>query len=353
MEVRDFKYLIAYTIPAVTFLAIWLEGFRSWLTVLVAFVLIPIIEILLKGTSENLSDHKKSIKEKSLFFDLLLYINLFLVYGIGSFYLYKITHVELEWSEIVGLTLSTGILLGANGINVAHELGHKTGKIQQISAKLLLLPSLYMHFIIEHNRGHHLRVGTPEDPATSRFGENVFRFWLRSVVNGYRSAWNIANRDLEKLGKNKFSLSNPMIQFSIVQILYLVVVGLIFGIVGVVAAVCIAVVSFLLLETINYIEHYGLERKLLENGKYERVENFHSWNSNHEVGRLLLYELTRHSDHHYKAYKKYQILDDYPDNPQLPFGYPTGILLALFPPLWFSMMNHRVEKWREEHGFKQ
>lgn len=351
MEVRDFKYFMAYTIPAVTSLAIWFEGFWSWLTVLVAFVLIPIIEILLKGTNENLSDHQKSIKEKSKFFDLLLYINLFLVYGIGFYYLYKITHVELEWVEIIGLTLSTGILLGANGINVAHELGHKTGKIQQISAILLLLPSLYMHFIIEHNRGHHLRVGTPEDPATSRYGENVFQFWLRSVVNGYLSAWSIANRDIEKLDKNKFSLSNLMIQFTIIQILYLVMVGLIFGMVGLVAALSIAIVSFLLLETINYIEHYGLERKLLANGKYERVENFHSWNSNHEVGRMLLYELTRHSDHHYKAFKKYQVLDDYPDSPQLPFGYPTSILLALFPPLWFKIMNHRVKKWREEHGF--
>lgn len=353
MEPRDAKYLLAYTIPVVTLVAIWFAGIWSWLTVVVAFVIIPIIEIMLKGTNKNLSADQKAKKEKSIFFELLLYINVILVYGIGSFYLYKITNTELEWSEMLGLTLSTGILLGANGINVAHELGHKSGKFQKIAAKLLLLPSLYMHFIIEHNRGHHLRVGTPEDPATSRLGENVFQFWFRSVTAGYFSAWSIANADLEKTGKYRFSLKNHMIQFSIIQSLYLILVGLVFGIVGVAAAVCTAVVSFLLLETINYLEHYGLERKRLANGKYERVENFHSWNSNHEVGRILLYELTRHSDHHHKAYKKYQILDDYPDSPQLPFGYPTGILVALIPPIWFKIMNPRVEKWREEHDFQK
>ena len=351
MEWKDYKYLLAYTIPITTFISVLFAGVWSWLTVIVAFVIIPILESILQGTDKNLSIEEKAKKEKSLFFDALLYMNVLFIYGIAVFYLYRISYLDLYWYEMIGLTLSTGILLGANGINVAHELGHKTGKLQQAAARILLLPSLYMHFVIEHNRGHHLRVGTLEDPATSRFGENIFSFWYRSISESYRSAWKIAIADAKREKRQPIDFSNPMVRFSIYQVLYLGVIFFLFGIKGLLASIGIAFVSVLLLESINYIEHYGLVRKKLPNGKYENVENFHSWNSNHEVGRILLYELTRHSDHHYKAYKKYQILDDYPDNPQLPFGYPTGILLALLPPVWFYIMNPRVLKWRSDHGY--
>ena len=141
-----------------------------------------------------------------------------------------------------------------------------------------------------------------------------------------------------------FSVKNDMFFYTIFQIGYLIFLFQIFGLMGMVYGIIAAIISFLFLETINYIEHYGLKRKKLPSGRYERVEKFHSWNSNHIVGRIVLYELTRHSDHHYKSNKKYQILENINESPQLPFGYPTSMLLAIFPPLWFHIMNKRVPK---------
>jgi len=138
------------------------------------------------------------------------------------------------------------------------------------------------------------------------------------------------------------SVYNDMLWYIIFQLLYLASVYLFFGIQGLIFALLCAVVGFLLLETVNYIEHYGLLRKKTDSGRYERVKEIHSWNSNHVVGRIVLYELTRHSDHHYKSSKKYQILDCHEDSPQMPFGYPTSMVLSLIPPLWFKIMNKRI-----------
>lgn len=353
MELRDLKYILAFTIPVVTLLSITYGGILAFLTVAVAFGVIPIIETVLPVNTENLSPEISEIKKKIRFFDILLYCNIIFVYGILYLLFYKLNTNTLQTYEQIGMIFSAGIMLGSNGINVAHELGHKSEKLAQLASKILLLPSLYMHFFIEHNRGHHLRVGTPDDPATSRYNELVFSFWFRSVKDGWLSAWKLENAELQKNGLGVISLRNQMIQFTLIQILWLIAVWWYFGISGLIAALLVAFISILLLESINYIEHYGLTRKMLQNGRYERVENFHSWNSDHEVGRILLYELTRHSDHHYKASKKYQILNHYDESPQLPYGYPTSILLALIPPLWFGIMNPQVREWRKHHNLTE
>ncbi|MEL6941267.1 MAG: alkane 1-monooxygenase [Bacteroidota bacterium] len=241
--------------------------------------------------------------------------------------------------------MSLGTMLGACGINVAHELGHRTNKREQFLAKLFLLPELYMHFFIEHNRGHHKNIATDLDPASARYGEWLPVFWVRSVVGSYFSAWKLERQRLKRDGKAILSWNNEMIRFQLTQLAYLATVALVWDVRTMIFAIAVAIMAFLLLETINYIEHYGLRRKKLSNGRYEHVGVQHSWNSNHEVGRIVLYELTRHSDHHHKATKKYQILDHHDVAPQLPYGYPTSMLMALVPPLWFAVMNKRVKAY--------
>jgi len=251
----------------------------------------------------------------------------------------------LSGGEIAWMTVSVGIIVGSFGINIAHELGHRTNKKEQTLSKILLLPALYMHFFIEHNRGHHLNIGTPEDPATSRLGENVYQFFIRSVTLSWLNAWALENKRLKKRGISKWSFQNEMLVFQIIQILYLAIIAIVFSPKIMLFAILIGVIGFLTLELVNYIEHYGLVRKQNESGRYERVLPKHSWNSNHELGRIFLYELSRHSDHHFKSTRKYQVLRHFQDSPQLPLGYPASMLLSLIPPLWFKVMNKEVEKW--------
>jgi len=349
MEIRDLKYLMAYIIPLSTFLSIYMGGALSFLTVIVAFFIIPVIELFTKNDTENLSEQNIKSKLASRYFDVLLYANLIWVYGILAYFIYILQQYNYTSSELIGMTLSTGIMLGSNGINVAHELGHKSGFWPQNAAKLLLLPNLYIHFIIEHNYGHHLKVATPDDPATSRYKEYLFTFWIRSISQSFFSAWNIESNRLKKMNQAMWSYKNSILRFLFYQMIYIVTIMIVFSPFVAIILIASGITGILLLESINYVEHYGLVRRMLQNGKYEKVETFHSWNSDHEAGRIILYELTRHSDHHFKANKKYQILNHYDESPQLPYGYPTSILIALCPPLWFKIMNPRVEQWRKIH----
>ena len=341
---RDLKYLFAYTIPLSTYVSFYLGGYFSFFTLGYAFILIPILELILNETDRKYSENEKEDRLKNFLFDGMLYLNLPIVFILLSYGLNKLIVDSYETYEIIGLIFSLGILLATNAINVAHELGHRKNILDRNLSKLLFLPCLYMHFYLEHNLGHHKNVGTQEDPATARYNQNLFHFWIESVIKQYFNAWSIQLRLLSMEKRSFFSVKNDMFFYTIFQIGYLIFLFQIFGLMGMVYGIIAAVISFLFLETINYIEHYGLKRKKLTSGRYERVEKFHSWNSNHIVGRIVLYELTRHSDHHYKSNKKYQILENINESPQLPFGYPTSMLLAIFPPLWFYIMNKRVPK---------
>ena len=217
-------------------------------------------------------------------------------------------------------------------------------RMEQMMSKALLLPCLYMHFYLEHNFGHHKNVSTPEDPATSKYNQSLYHFWVTSVLKQYRNAWAIQMSMLKKDNRSFFSVKNQMLFYLFFQGLYLTSLFYFFGSFGLVVGLIVGIISFLFLETINYIEHYGLLREKTKSGRYERVQTKHSWNSNHLIGRIVLYELTRHSDHHFIASKKYQVLEHKDESPQLPFGYPSCIMLAMLPPLWFHLMNPRVPK---------
>ncbi len=350
MQYRDLKYLWAYVIPAVLVAVLALRGLLSFGGIAIAFVIIPLIELFLPGTTKNYSPEREEEQLKKPIFDILLYLNVLFVSLMVVWYLYLVAYVPLENYEYWGITGSMGVFLGAMGINVAHELGHRSTWYEQLMAGILLLPNLYMHFTIEHNRGHHVNIATDEDPASARYNEWLYAFWLRSVVGTYLSAWRLEAKRLHQAGKSPISIYNQMIHFQLIQAAYLLAIWFWGGLPLLLSATAIAVGGFLMLETVNYIEHYGLRRRRLPSGRYERVQPWHSWNSNHQIGRVVLYELTRHSDHHYKASRKYQVLRHFDESPQLPFGYPMSMVLALVPPLWFAIMNPRVKALEEKAG---
>lgn len=336
------KYLLAYSLPLIAFIGIYFGGFWTYSGVVFAFGILPVLELILPTDEKNHTEAEIENKLKNHFFDVLLYLNIFIVYGMLFFVLHKVSTEHLSFSEIIGTVLSLGVVLGSNGINVAHELGHREKLYERIIGKLLLIPSHYTHFFIEHNHGHHLHVSTPEDPSTAKYNQTLYAFWIQTVFGTYTKAWKIQKKLNQIENRSFFSLKNDMFWFTIIQIGYLLTIYYFFAFIGLSVAFFAGIVGFLLLETINYIEHYGLKRNLLPSGRYERVSEKHSWNSNHVMGRIMLYELTRHSDHHYKSQKKYQILEYHDTSPQMPFGYPTSMVLSLVPPLWFAVMNKRI-----------
>lgn len=344
MKPKNLKYLSALTIPLTVIIGLYLKGVWLFITPIFLFVLVPILELILKEENSNYSENEVNLKSINPIFDWLLYLNLPIVYALLLWALIEVSSYSFETFEFVGLVLSIGMVLGANGINVAHELGHRQDSKERFIGKALLLPALYMHFYIEHNFGHHLHAATKEDPATAKFKQSVYAFWLSSTIRQYISALKIQKKLLTNHKLSFFSFKNDMFWYLIIQSLYLVIIFLFFGKTALLFTALSAMTGFLLLETVNYIEHYGLIRKKKPSGRYERVKEIHSWNSNHIIGRIMLYELTRHSDHHFKTSKKYQILECHEESPQLPYGYPTSMVIALFPPLWFAIMNKRVPR---------
>ena len=217
---KDIKYLTAYLLPFSALAALYWQGGWAWATVLLAFVIIPAAEVFTPESTDNTQPELESVRSNIRFFDALLYLNIPLVFGIVIWYLQVVTTADSSIGELAGLTLGVGIIIGANGINVAHELGHRSNATEQTLSKLLLLPALYQHFFIEHNRGHHKHVATDKDPASARFGETVFTFWLRSVTGSWRSAWAIERERLVKESQPEWSWQNEMVRFSVFQILW-------------------------------------------------------------------------------------------------------------------------------------
>ena len=341
---HNLKYLLAYIVPVVIFISVYLRGPWTFFAIIVLFGAIPLLEQFYKGNAENLSSENEENAKISKWFDILLYLNLPIQYGLVIYFLYILKTETLAVYEVIGLTLSIGMACGTLGINVAHELGHRKSKFDQWVSKALLLTSLYMHFFIEHNRGHHKYVATHLDPATARKGENLYGFWVRSIKEGFFSAWNLEAIRLKKINQPFLSLQNQMWRFMIIQAVFLIIIWAIFGLFPLAAFIVTAFIGIVELETVNYLEHYGLTRKEVKEGVFERVQPKHSWNTDRPIGRILLYELTRHSDHHFLASRKYQVLRHFEESPQLPQGYPAMMLLALVPPLWFKVMHKQLER---------
>lgn len=344
MNFRALKYLLPFLLYVGALFSFHSTGIRVWFPLLFAWVLLPVAELFIRPDFQNLEAAEEEMAKEDKIYDYILYLIVPLQFTALYFFLANIRNPSLQGYDLVGRIWVMGLLCGVFGINVGHELGHRARPFEQMLAKMLLLSSLYMHFFIEHNKGHHKRVATPEDPSSARYGEWIFAFYFRTLFFSYLSAWKIAARDVKKKGKSLISFSNEMIRFHIIQLVFVLLIALLFGGLATLFFLAAAFIGILLLETVNYIEHYGLQRKALGEGRYERALPAHSWNSNHVIGRLFLFELSRHSDHHYLASRKYQILRHHDDAPQMPTGYPGMMLLALIPPLWFRVMNKRIQQ---------
>lgn len=244
--------------------------------------------------------------------------------------------------EVVAASLSLGLVSAGGGINIAHEFMHRNRRWPGLASELLMSLVAYPHFCIEHVHGHHARVATPEDPACADFGVPLYAYLPRTLFGSLVSAWRIeARRKAEGRGDRRPRLA----LWTIAAFAGAWALG---GPVGLAVMGLQSALAILVLETINYVEHYGLRRRELEPGKYERVRPRHSWNSPHRLTSAYLFNLPRHSDHHAYAARPYWQLRHYQDVPQLPAGYPTMILVALLPPLWHAIMDPRVRRWQLE-----
>lgn len=342
---RFLKYVSAISFYILAYLCFTSKGFVCYLTLIYAWFLIPMLELVIPPNLKNLEKAEEDLAKQNPWYDYVLYLIVLLQIPTLFFFLHSMQDASLTLGDSLARIFTMGLLCGTFGINVGHELGHRNNLFEQNMAKLLLSTSLYYHFFIEHNKGHHKHVATPHDPSSARLGEPVYTFYYRTIVYSYVSAWKIANEDCSKRGKPLFSGYNEMVMAHFWQFLLVGCIYYFFGGLIVLYFIAAASIGILLLETVNYIEHYGLSRKLNENGKYERAMPHHSWNSNHILGRMMLFELSRHSDHHYLASRKYQILQHHENAPQMPTGYPGMMLLSLFPPLWFKVMHKQMAKY--------
>ena len=338
---RKFKYFGAYLIPLFGLFTFKSTGIYAFFGLFFLYVLVPILEQILPLSSYNLKKAEKELAKESSFFDLTLYLlvplHLFVIYS----FLITVSSAAISALDLTACVLMMGTILGVNGINVGHELGHKTNHpFKMFLAHVMLTTSIQNHFVTYHNSGHHRDIGTPEDFSSAKQGDNFYYFALRSQIGGYFKTWKLESKRLTALGKNK--LINPMIIYTLIPILFLTTIYfffnfntmLIYGITG--------IYGISVLEAQNYFAHYGLRRKKQENGRYEKVQPKHSWNSDHLIGRVLLFELTRHSDHHHMGAKPFQLLESKKDSPLLPFGYPMMLMLSYFPFIFKPIMKKHL-----------
>ncbi len=317
-------------------------GVFWWLGPMFIYVFIPLLDLVFGDDPSNPPEEVVAWLERDRYYKFVTWAFLPLQFAafVTGFWLMT-RHGGLGIVDRFGITFTLGSLNGV-AINTAHELGHKKEHLERWLARIALAPCGYGHFFIEHNRGHHVRVATPEDPASSRMGESFWRFWPRTVAGSLRNGWRLERTRLRRMDKSTVSLRNDVLNaWAMTAVLWGVIVAL-FG-VGVLPYLLIqAVFAFSLLEAVNYLEHYGLLRQRLDNGRFERVDPRHSWNNNHVVTNLFLYQLQRHSDHHANPTRRYQALRHFEQSPQLPAGYASMIVLCYFPPLWRRVMDHRV-----------
>lgn len=263
---------------------------------------------------------------------------------------YAVHSEHLSTAEAFGLFFGVGVISGTIGINYSHELMHQSNRLERWLADLLLATVLYSHFRSEHLLVHHRYVGTSRDPVTASYNEGFHRFFPRVLRESLTSAFAAEKAMLARRGKAWTDPANPFWRYWLLQGFFLILAFGLGGGLGLALFLFQAVVAVWQLELTNYIEHYGLTRKHLGDGKYEHVQPRHSWNAAHKASNWLLINLQRHSDHHYKPDRRFPLLQNYAadDAPQLPFGYPVMTMAAMIPPLWRRIMNPRVKAWRSQ-----
>ncbi|WP_433796415.1 alkane 1-monooxygenase [Actinoplanes sp. CA-252034] len=336
---------LALVVPALPFTALGLStvtgpSWAWWLTPAVILGLIPVIDLLVGDDRDNPPEEAVPALQASPYYRWITYLFLPAQYG-------ALVVTCAAWTRSPGVAGAAGLVLTAglvNGIaiNTAHELGHKRETVERWLSRIALAPTGYGHFFVEHNRGHHVRVATPEDPASSRLGESFWRFWPRTVLGSLRSAWRLETSRHRLRGRSPWRADNDVLNAWAMTVVLFAALTMGFGIAVVPFLILQAVVGFSVLEAVNYLEHYGLLRQRNTAGRYERVDPRHSWNSDRLTTNVFLFQLQRHSDHHANPLRRYQTLRSFDVSPQLPAGYATMLLTALIPPLWRRVMDPRV-----------
>lgn len=339
-------WLLSVTYPLQVFIPIWLHaqtGNELWFLLPLAFnfVALPLLDLLIGEDENNPPEAVLMQLDRDRYYRYLTYaaVPVHFVVIFGCTY-YAATQTLSGWAFAL-LAMQAG-LVGGLAINLAHELGHKNSRIEKWLAKLALAVPAYGHFTGEHNRGHHLTVSTPGDSASSRMGENIYRFALREIPGAFRRGWQLERDRLASRSLPIWHYSNPILQSYVVSVLVAVALVAWVGWLALPFLLIHHVFAYWQLTSANYIEHYGLLRRQLDNGRYERCQPHHSWNSNHVVSNLVLFHLERHSDHHANPLRRYQSLRQFDDLPSLPNGYLGMFLLAWVPPLWFRVMDRRL-----------
>jgi alkane 1-monooxygenase len=340
-------YATVFVFPALAAIGLWVGGPLAWSMPFVAFGAVPLAELGLAPARGNRS--AESDARRAPAYDWIPRALVAAQWGLVALFLYRYPAHSTAW-ERAGAIFTLGIACGAFGINVGHELGHRAGRLDQLLGKAALVSSLYVHFFIEHNRGHHAKVSTPEDPVFSPRGCSVYAHWRRAVPGTWLEAWRLEAVRLGRKGLGAWSWRNGHLRLQAAQGAVALSVLPLAGWGPWLGWMAAALIGVLLLETVNYVEHYGLSRRRLEDGGYERVTPEHSWNSDHPLGRVLLLDLSRHSDHHANPGRPYQRLRSFADAPQFPTGYPGMILLSLVPPAFFAVMHPRLARWESRRS---
>ena len=318
-------------------------GLFAWSGPIILYGIIPVLDWLIGVDRNNPPESAVAALENDLYYRVVVYCYIPAQYALTIYGAWLVAYGNVSAWELPGLIFTVGTINGI-AINTAHELGHKKGELERWLAKITLAPVAYGHFYVEHTRGHHKNVATPDDPASSKMGESFYAFLPRTMIGSLRSAWNIEKERLARNGKGVWSLDNDNLQaWAMTAVMF----GALTAWLGWAALLFLLLQAFYgasLLEVVNYLEHYGLLRQKGADGRYERCAPEHSWNSNHIVTNLFLYQLQRHSDHHANPTRRFQALRHFDKSPQLPSGYASMILLAYVTPLWYRQMDPLVVK---------
>ena len=338
---------------SLAFLPLWGMSvvFGGWWIALIPIYTTGITSLLDEVFGLSQEDLDPDAEEDALFWHRLITwiwvpIQILLVFG-ALIAIFWFDH--LSATESVFLMLVTGMVSGGVGITYAHELIHQKNKFERRLGDILLATVLYGHFRTEHILVHHRYVGTPRDVVTAKYNENIYHFLPRAMIGSLKSAWQVEAGRQKQLGHKVSDLSNPFWIYGAGALTGVILAAMIGGVAGVLLFALQAVIAIAYLEIVDYIEHYGLVRKHLGDGKYEPVAPRHSWNSNHRYTNWLLINLQRHSDHHYKPSRRFPLLQTYDESeaPQLPYGYPVMAVLACNPRAFRRMMNPKVRQWRK------
>jgi alkane 1-monooxygenase len=345
---KRYAWLLGLLVPLLPLMAWGLVeltglGVFWWWGPMFVFGIMPFLDSAIGKDTESPPDSVLKWLEQDRYYRWCTYAFLPLQYGSLILACALWSSGGLSTVEALGLALTVGCVSGI-AINTAHELGHKRASLERWLSKIALAETGYGHFFIEHNRGHHVRVATPEDPASSRLGESFYRFWPRTVSGSLRSSWELEAERLQRLGKRPLTPQNDILNAWAMTVVLFAALAVVFG-AGVLPWLLVqAIFGFSLLEVVNYLEHYGLLRTKRDDGtgRFERTRPEHSWNSDNVSSNVLLYHLQRHSDHHAHPTRRFQALRHFSEAPELPSGYATMIVLAIVPPLWRRVMDPRV-----------